>query len=61
MDVVTYAILLKKIKNQSGATPEQIQEAVDNYLKENPVDITPTATLEETKSYLEQGSEVVQE
>ena len=60
MDVVTYAILLNKIKNQSGVTPEQIQEAVDNYLKENPVDVTPTATLEETKSYLEQGNEAVQ-
>ena len=60
MDVVTYAILLNKIKNQSGVTPEQIQEAVDNYLKENPVDVTPTATLEETKYYLEQGNDEVQ-
>lgn len=31
-----YAILKKQIQS-GGATPEQIQQAVDNYLSENPV------------------------
>lgn len=32
-----YAILKKKIE-LGGATPEQIQQAVENYLDENPVE-----------------------
>ena len=31
-----YAMLKKQIQS-GGATPEQIQQAVDNYLTENPV------------------------
>ena len=31
-----YAILKRQIQS-GGATPEQIQQAVDNYLSENPV------------------------
>lgn len=39
-----YAILKKQIQS-GGATPEQIQQAVDNYLTENPVQ--PGATVEQ--------------
>lgn len=34
-----YAILKKQIQS-SGATPEQIQQAVDSYLDENPVSVS---------------------
>lgn len=39
-----YAILKKQIQS-GGATPEQIQQAVDAYLEENPVQ--PGATVEQ--------------
>ena len=52
MDLETYAILLKKIKNiESGnISPEQIKQAIDEFLAKNP--IVEIATVDEIKKYL---------
>ena len=53
MDLETYAILSKKINNMESGniSPEQIKQAIDEYLSKNP--IVEIATIDEVKSYLE--------
>lgn len=49
-----YAILLRKLK-EGGATPEQIQSAVENYLSQNPIN-PQTLTVEDHIISLKEGS-----
>ena len=52
MDVLTYSLLNKKIKEAQHITREKITEAVNTYLDENPVQPVDTATVLELKEYL---------
>ena len=52
MDVSTYGLLNKKIKEAQNITQEKITEAVNTYLEENPVQPVDIATVQELKEYL---------
>ena len=52
LDVLTYGLLNKKIKEAQNITQEKITEAVNTYLDENPVQPVDTATVQELKEYL---------
>ena len=46
MDVLTYGLLNKKIKEAQNITQEKITEAVNMYLDKNPVQPVDTATVQ---------------
>ena len=52
MDLVTYAVLNKKIDAIGNIPDEKITEAVNTYLEENPVQPVDMATVQETNEYL---------
>ena len=52
MDVLTYGLLNKKIKEAQNITQEKITEAVNMYLDQNPVQPVDVATVQELKEYL---------
>lgn len=52
MDLVTYAVLSKKIDAIGNIPDEKITEAVNAYLDENPVQPVDTATVDEINNYL---------
>ena len=52
MDLVTYAVLSKKIDAIGNIPDEKITEAVNAYLNENPVQPVDIATVQEISEYL---------
>ena len=52
MDLVTYAVLNKKVEEAKNVSDEKISESVNAYLDENPVQPVDTATVQELKEYL---------
>ena len=52
MDLVTYAVLNKKIDAIGNIPDEKITAAVNTYLDENPVQPVDIATVQEANEYL---------